>query len=226
MSRRPQTKGACAYCGKSMTGGGMTRHLETCPERQAQIAAANSKSGKSQPLYHLLVRDRYCTEYWLHLEMNGSAALSQLDRYLRAIWLECCGHLSAFQLKAWDDDIPMSWTAKRLFDQVPQVLHMYDFGTTSETVIRVVGSREGKPLTGHPIALMARNDPPAETCMECDARATHLCQECMIERDATGLLCDEHVEGHPCDNYGEPIPLVNSPRMGMCGYDGPATPPY
>ena len=27
---------------------------------------------------------------------------------------------------------------------------------------------------------------------------------------------------HPHDQYGEPIPLVNSPRLGMCGYDGPA----
>ncbi|WP_127011414.1 hypothetical protein ACF3DV_03465 [Chlorogloeopsis fritschii PCC 9212] len=28
------------------------------------------------------------------------------------------------------------------------------------------------------------------------------------------------------DNYGEPIPLVNSPRLSLCGYDGPAEPPY
>ena len=26
--------------------------------------------------------------------------------------------------------------------------------------------------------------------------------------------------------YGDPISLVNSPRLGMCGYDGPAEPPY
>jgi hypothetical protein len=39
-------------------------------------------------------------------------------------------------------------------------------------------------------------------------------------------LCDEHAEDHPHDNYGEPIPLCNSPRMGQCGYDGPAEPPY
>lgn len=30
----------------------------------------------------------------------------------------------------------------------------------------------------------------------------------------------------PHDDYGEPIELVNSPRLGMCGYTGPADPPY
>jgi hypothetical protein len=45
------------------------------------------------------------------------------------------------------------------------------------------------------------------------------------EENQTGFLCDEHVEGYPHDNYGEPMPLVNSPRLGMCGYTGPAEPP-
>ena len=227
MTRTPQTKGPCVYCGKIMTGTGMTKHLMTCPKRLEQIAAPPSKPGTVQPLYHLFVRDRYSNQFWLHLEMNGSAKLKDLDRYLRAIWLECCGHMSKFTVNGWGSgDVPISWTAARAFESLPQVIHLYDFGTTSETVIRVEAFREGIPLTRHPIVLMARNDPPEWTCMECDARATHLCQECMIEREESGLLCDAHVEGHPCHDYGEPIPLVNSPRMGMCGYDGPATPPY
>ena len=44
--------------------------------------------------------------------------------------------------------------------------------------------------------------------------------------DQTGMLCKKHVKGHPHDAYGEPMPVVNSPRMGMCGYEGPAKPPY
>jgi hypothetical protein len=50
--------------------------------------------------------------------------------------------------------------------------------------------------------------------------------ECVYEMDEQGTLCDEHARNHPHDNYGEPMPLVNSPRVGMCGYDGPAEPPY
>ena len=227
MTRTPQTKGPCVYCGKVMTSGGMSKHLAACPKRLEQIAASDSKPGQVQSLYHLLARDRYSNQFWLHLEMNGSAKLKDLDRYLRAIWLECCGHMSNFTQNGWGSpEVAIAWTAKRVFESLPAMIHLYDFGTTSETVIRVVGFREGNSLTRHPIALMARNDMPEEECMECNARATHYCEECVIERDETGLLCDEHLEEHPCHNYGEPIPIVNSPRLGMCGYDGPANPPY
>jgi len=33
--------------------------------------------------------------------MRGSATLAKLDDYLRAIWLECCGHLSKFTIGGW-----------------------------------------------------------------------------------------------------------------------------
>ena len=58
------------------------------------------------------------------------------------------------------------------------------------------------------------------------AAAAWLCTECLIEDDVWGTLCDKHAKTHPHGNYGEPIPLVNSPRLGMCGYDGPAEPPF
>lgn len=36
--------------------------------------------------------------YWLYLEMPARATLTDLDGFLRDIWLECCGHLSAFDI--------------------------------------------------------------------------------------------------------------------------------
>jgi len=67
---------------------------------------------------------------------------------------------------------------------------------------------------------------PEATCIQCGKAAAWLCMECLIEQDIWGTLCSEHVEDHPHDDYGEPVPLVNSPRLGMCGYEGPAEPPY
>lgn len=104
--------------------------------------------------------------------------------------------------------------------------HIYDFGTSSETLLKQVAVREGHPTTSHPIALMARNLPPEAMCIECGQAAAWLCIECMCEHDSPGTLCDEHVEEHPHHNYGEPMRLFNSPRVGLCGYDGPAEPPY
>jgi len=178
-------------------------------------------------MFHLQVQDAWGGNYWLHLEMKGSATLADLDHYLREIWLECCGHMSQFSIGGWrGEEIPQGTRAERVFQPGIELTHIYDFGTSSTTLIQVVGRRSGKPLTSHPIALMARNDPPKITCIECDQPASWLCRECMYELDEPGTLCDEHAEEHPCDEYDGLVPLVNSPRTGMCGYMGPAEPPY
>ncbi|MDV7391640.1 hypothetical protein RZS08_09820, partial [Arthrospira platensis SPKY1] len=64
------------------------------------------------------------------------------------------------------------------------------------------------------------------TCQECGQPAEWLCVECIYEHDAPGLLCKAHADEHEHEAYGGLTPLVNSPRVGMCGYAGPAEPPY
>ena len=76
MARRKQTRGNCAYCGRGMTRGGMSRHLQTCARRQEAVDFANKKRGKDESLHHLQVQDAWYGEFWLHLEMPGSATLS------------------------------------------------------------------------------------------------------------------------------------------------------
>jgi len=230
MARRKQTRGKCLFCGQDMTRAGMAKHLAACPKRQEAIQAAEQKSGESfkeQPLFHLEVRDAWQGNYWLHLEVNGLAQLRHLDAYLRAIWLECCGHLSQFSIGGWKGEaIPMSRRIYQVFEPGVQLEHIYDFGTSSHTMVKFVAMRQGKPLTRHPIFLMARNDPPELPCMECGELASWLCLECVYEEDKSGLLCDQHVAVHPHEDYGPPTRVVNSPRLGMCGYNGPAEPPY
>ena len=120
----------------------------------------------------------------------------------------------------------MSKRADSVFEPGLELTHIYDFGTSSETLVKVVGMRSGKPTTTHPIALMARNVMPETGCIECGESAIALCMECLYERDEWGALCEKHVQTHEHSSYGEPIPLVNSPRLGRCGYEGPAEPPY
>ena len=120
----------------------------------------------------------------------------------------------------------METRAEQVFGPGIELTHIYDFGTSSKTLIKVVGAREGKPLTSFPIFLMARNNKPEIYCVECKQPASWLCFECLNDLNKQGTLCDQHVEVHPHENYGDPVPLVNSPRVGMCGYDGPAEPPY
>jgi hypothetical protein len=212
-----------------MTKGGLSRHLKTCTRRQEAIKAAESRkrAAQKQRLYHLQIQDAWSPDFWLHLEMKGNAALKDLDRYLRAIWLECCGHLSQFSVEAWrGEEISMNRKIEHVFKPGVELTHIYDFGTSSETLVKAVDAREGRPLTRHPIFLMARNKMPAAACADCGEPAEWLCMECLIESGEWVTLCEKHVQNHPCEDYGEPIPLVNSPRLGMCGYGGPAEPPY
>jgi hypothetical protein len=85
-------------------------------------------------------------------------------------------------------------------------LHEYDFGSTTELKLRVLGERE-EPLPARTpaVTLLARNQPPEAVC------------------DVCGLLCAAHAGNHAC---GEEmlLPLVNSPRAGVCGYTGPEDP--
>ena len=226
MARKRQSRGSCMYCGKEMSKGGISRHLKSCGARKD--AMADAAGGKEQALYHLQVQDAEIGAYWLHLEMNGNATLQQLDKYLRAIWLECCGHLSTFFIGgAWSGmEVAMNRQIDRVFDMTDVLDHIYDFGASSETKIKYVGKRKGMPLTKHPIALLARNAIPHAPCQECGQPAAWLCMECIYEHERSGFLCDAHGKEHPHDDYGGVMVYVNSPRVGMCGYDGRAEPPY
>lgn len=227
MPRREPSKGTCAYCGAEIAKSGMTEHLSACAGRQAAIEKAERRKARRETLYHLRAQDAGGGEFWLHLEMRGSATLDDLDNYLRHIWLECCGHMSQFSVGGWaGDEISKKRKIGEVFAGEVELTHIYDFGTSSETLIKAVGTREGQPTTAHPIALMARNLPPEAKCQECGQPAAWLCLECLIEEEKWGTLCDEHARAHPHDEYDEPTPLVNSPRLGMCGYTGPAEPPY
>lgn len=229
MTRKPQSRGTCRYCSEEVAKGGMSRHLAKCTARTQAIQSAEDGKQPEEILWYLRIQDAYDKNFWLDLEMRGSASLEKLDSYLRAIWLECCGHLSKFTVGSWGGhDVGKARKADDVFTKETTMIHLYDFGTTSETEIKVIDSRKGKPETKHPIKLMARNNMPEATCQACDKPANHLCLECLYEADETSnwFLCEEHAEDHPHTQYGEPLPLINSPRLGMCGYDGPAEPPY
>jgi hypothetical protein len=227
MPRGKQSKGNCIHCGLEIAKGGVTRHLSACNAWKALLTKAERKKGGSQTLYHLRIQAAGQPQFWLDVEMRGSSTLEQLDHYLRAIWLECCGHMSQFTFASnWGEMISMRRRIEEIFEPGIEITHIYDFGSSSETLIKVVGIREGKPVTSRPIALLVRNVMPESQCIECGQPAAWLCLECLYEEDQWGTLCDKHAKSHPHEDDGEPIPMVNSPRFGMCGYVGPAEPPY
>src|SRR5216683_185356 len=163
----------------------------------------------------------------MHLELPAEATLQTLDTFLRRTWLECCGHLSKFEIAgvsyaSYPDpefgDKSMRVQVGTIASPGQQWLHEYDFGTTTELRLKVVAERVGE-AQGKSIQVLARNEAPLISCEVCGKPATEVCAQCIYE--GAGWLCEACAEEHEC---GEEmlLPVVNSPRVGMCGYTGPA----
>lgn len=218
------SQGECVFCKNVFGKQGMKRHVDACAER-AKVFSSPTKKGKRGKLLHLIIEGEYLPMYWLHIEISTMAALQHLDQFLRDIWLECCGHLSAFDFAGQRySSYPMTEYSEQdmtskigtLFSKGIKARYDYDFGSTTRLVIKYASEREGNYAGLQPI-VMARNLPPEIKCEVCGEPATQLCVECMW--DGHGELCEKHAEEHDCDQDMQ-LPVVNSPRLGVCGYNG------
>ena len=223
-----RTKGKCKYCGKEYTFSYMNKHLPACKERQKRLACETGS--KKCGYFELAIYPKYNRDYWLFIEIKETATLKDLDSFLRDIWLECCGHLSAFDIYGTSYDVEpsgdsfwgepsksMNYRLKSLLEKGMTFGYEYDFGSTTELMITVVNYRTGV-WQKEKLTILSRNNPPVLICDECGEKpATAICAMCACE--GTGLLCEDCSETHPC---GEEMLLnvCNSPRMGVCGYEG------
>ncbi len=210
----PTPRGACTTCGKTWTSRGMSRHIAAC-------------RGQGRHL-HLRFADASSPLWWLHLAVAPTATLRDVDQFLRAIWLECCGHLSAFTighvrydaLPDLDDWGPPSGSMDTGMNSVlsegVKFIHEYDFGSTTRLAGQMIGLVRGGRSK---VEVLARNGDIPWTC-NCEQPATALCMHC------GALVCDacmlETPECSTCECSWEEcaLPVLNSPRMGVCGYDG------
>jgi len=229
MSKR--TKGTCTYCGKNYTKNPMVKHLLSC-EARLQEMTHGEKNQKTKGCFLLLISGTYNPQYWLIAEIKDSAKLKDLDQFLRDIWLECCGHMSGFKIAGVryesHPEATMGWgiqdkgMTSKLSDVIAPGMvfeHEYDYGSTTTLTITVLEHHTG-PTKKEKVTVLARNHPVQYTCDECDEKtATMICLECAYE--GYGFLCDDCQEDHEC---GEEVlsPIYNSPRGGVCGYEGSA----
>lgn len=225
---RTQTKGKCKYCGKEYTKAYMLRHLNSCEKRRAVLNG--EKGSKKCGYFELSIYGKYSKQYWLLIEIRDDATLKDLDSFLRDIWVECCGHLSSFEIEGvsydvmpyedsfWDEPAEnMNHKLKTVLETGMKFSYEYDFGSTTELVIEVCGYREGFRKR-EKLTLLSRNNPLEYLCDECgEKKATVICTECLY--DGCGFLCDECGEAHDCGEEMQ-LPICNSPRFGVCGYTG------
>lgn len=222
MTTTTETAGRCQVCNSTFSKRPMLRHLAECAYPAGKNIAAVTQVRVDVPR----------SPYWLDLDVKANAPLQELDDFLRAIWLDCCDHLSSFEVGpvryvgAMPDGYFRLDRGQRGMDTRVSVAlpppgsefkYEYDFGSTTELRLKVIAQRHA-PSRREGVRLLARNDAPVWTCGGCAESATSICTEC-LEEDV--FLCDAHAEEHECGEEAM-APVVNSPRMGVCGYTGGA----
>lgn len=223
---QPIFPGTCCLCKKSFSRRSMTQHLKSCGLPGPARPAATAPTKTPDRSFHLFIDVRYAQEYWLHVAAPVEKSLGSVDYFLRKIWVECCDHLSAFtiegrryayqpldELEESGMDVPLC----RILQPGIVFKYEYDYGTTTELRLKVVGFWD-RGTEEDAVDLLARNDAPQVACQQCGKQpATQICTDCQC-RDQ-GWLCDDCADEHECASELL-LPVVNSPRVGVCGYCG------
>ncbi len=203
----------------------MTKHLQSCKAKKEKDVEETATAKKPERIFHVKIVGY--GEFWLHIEMKASSKLSDLDKFLRDIWLDCCGHLSQFiigrqsYVPSHSGDL-REMDAKSMEVQLGKVLgvkdkfeYEYDFGSTTQLGGQIISEREGA-LKGK-VRILARNRIPDAECTQCGKPAVRFCTEC------EEFFCGPCLHDHGCEEEMS-LPVVNSPRMGVCGYTGEQDP--
>ena len=199
-----KTTGNCYLCGAALSKISMRNHIIKIHGEE--------KDGKECRL--LKVEGAYNKDYWLYIDIPLDQDLEELDSFLREIWLECCGHMSAFSLPG-HEEVEIDEKI-RSFDIGTKLLHEYDFGSTTETIITFLGTTKRKGRKNN-VRLLARNEPPVFTCADCGKTAEYIGSE-YTDSNERLFYCGECSEKNEDEEYM--LPVTNSPRMGECGYGG------
>ena len=266
MEEKIYSEGKCLFCGKIFAKEVINSHLND----HINEIANTGKAGKSflvkvvncksiDAVEQLLALPGVVTNkiydnndaapYFLNFWIDGATKLEEIDGVLRNIWLDCCGHNSAFYdpkrksasrgkydvadayeflrfgdvakyekiMKDIVGEIPMRHRSKKIFYRGLTLDYEYDFGSSTFLTLEVV---EEYPVKAKKrIVFLSRNEPLQIMCSLCNkVPAT---QVCAIDAH---VFCDKCAKKHAkkCFDFAEyaSMPVVNSPRMGVCGYEG------
>jgi hypothetical protein len=216
-----KVKGRCTGCNTLYSASSAARHLSACPKIAHILQSASSKTGPGYLLKASFVH--LPAAYWMFLTIPANGTLELLDHFLRGTWLECCGHLSMFTIEGYrysshpyDGDLSMKKRIDKVFTPGLCLDYVYDFGSSTDLEIKVIDKVEKCP--DKQVTLLIQNKPPLFECELCPKSAEIICSIC---GETTCTSCSKR---HGCAKKEREtymlMPLVNSPRAGVCGYEG------
>jgi len=220
-------KGTCYYCNKEFSKAGISKHMKSCEAMKEAMGLDENSSKAYINKFVLHITSKYNKDYWLYISIDVNATLKDLDQFLRDIWLECCGHLSMFRINGenYELELDSDWVFGKAANNMnvklkdvvavnDKMQYEYDFGSTTYLEIKVIDklrcSNKGKK-----IEIMARNNEAQLKCSYCGEAAAY------YDYENESYLCDNCYENHnEDDEMIEELGYVNSPRAGVCGYQG------
>lgn len=206
-------EGQCKFCKNDFAKKEIVDHLDNCSERKKDEGIKNLR---------LRIIDPYCKSFWLIVEVNNQAKLKDLDKLIREVWVECCGHLSLFG--EYGNEVGKGRIIMDTLKVGDKLNYIYDFGTSTELTIEALKYSNFSLSGNKKIELVARNYLPLSNCIKCGEQATWICTYCYDEKEREAVICDKCAAKYHNEEESEEehylLPLANSPRAGVCGYEG------
>ena len=206
----PSSSGSCFVCKEKISGDVIEEHLTSC------LPSLQWPNG-DEPSFLIQIVSKYNKKFWLTILASPEATLKDLDFFIRDVWVECCGHLSHFEIgrvyfssDGVDED--MYVYIKDVLQPGDECLYKYDFGSATLLRVTVLRTIPVLPQDRH-IVLLGQN-----------SRAHHVCTICKEEADyaykrnrttKTQYFCSSCLESNGIDDEYCSY-LTNSPRAGVC----------
>jgi hypothetical protein len=246
MERNPKSEGKCFFCGGTFIKAGIIRHLQGHLKQKAKEntqgqsfllkVELNPKWGNAPYFLSLWVDgsatmkniDNLLRDIWLECCGHLSSFTDPKKRQYGGIWdfFEAAELLTEGKQKEYEKlmeekqgEVPMSRKVDKVFYKNLKLEYEYDFGSSTYLLLTVIGEYPIK--ADKKIVLLSRNEPLEWLCETCKKEpATQIC--IAHDWDEDSLFCNKCAKKHAkeCRDFKDyaAMPVVNSPRMGICAY--------
>ena len=201
----------CIFCNKKFGCRKIHAHYIDC--------IPNHNLTKTGYLVKFTGQSIYDKHHFIYAFVGEKTRLSNIDKFLRKQWCECCNHLSEFrqkQLSKYNELVPTivhKKTEINKFKIDDLITYNYDFCSTTTITIKIIKKLMDSDTSSNNnyIEHILNNDPYVMKC------STENCKNCALYYIDCETFCINCSEEH--EHNESKLLIVNSPRSGICGYE-------
>jgi hypothetical protein len=248
MEQNLKSEGKCLYCGKTFAKSRITRHLQSHLKQKAEENASgqsylvkietNPNWGATPYFLSLWIDGKATMDYidsflrriWLECCGHLSSFTNPQNRrnhgvlsfFMAEELLEQGKHEEYGKLmEEVKGEVPMTQKVSNVFHRGLKLNYEYDHGSSTDLVLHVV--EEYAVKADRKIVLLSRNEPLELLCEICKKEPAAV--TCVAHAWNEGcIFCAKCAkkQAKKCEEFNASavLPIVNSPRSGVCAYTG------